>query len=123
MVVSANATEAKEVSAIETKFLVRVVYGRNVNVHIHNKQTKQILHIYFAGEYKLTSKLIQYVKEHGVKKTLKSYYAMGQKVYSNDMYQMTLSAEQIKSLLVITPRNKNSDTLRKLLKFIGEGGQ
>ncbi len=116
-----NAVETKGVNESAPKFLVRVVFAHHVNIHIHNKQTKQVLHVWDANEYKLLLKLIEYVKANGVKKSLRVREIMGVKIYKDEYYDLTMTADQIKSLLVITPRNKNSDTLKKLMKFIGEG--
>jgi len=101
-------------------FLVRVVNGRGTNVHIHDKERKRVLHIWWGGKYKLLSQLIDYVTENGRYKVIKTYYKPENHIYFNNAWEMTLTTSQIINLLYITRHNNKSRTLQRVMDFITE---
>ncbi len=103
---------------MDRQFVVRVVEGRGINIHIHVKPEKRVLHIWRADEYKLLAQLIDYVKENGKKKVIPTYYSPQAKMYYNNAWEITLTAGQIVNLLDITRRNRKAQTLDKIMNFI-----
>ncbi len=93
-------------------YKVVVYQGSGYNLHIHDLERKTIYSVWMADQYALFRNLVEYVRTHGV---------MGQKRVFGEIYHfwaISLTAEQIVSLLYITKRNINSSALCKLSKFL-----
>ncbi len=102
----------------DKKFLVRIVCGKGVNLHIHDREKKRALHIIRADQYKLLQLLINYVTENGHYRIFKSYYRPTDHIFFNNSWEMMLSAMQIVNLLYITRRNSRAYTLHKIMEFV-----
>ncbi len=110
-----NVTQAQE-----KKFLLRLVEAHGYNLHIWNTQQRKQLIIYSPEDYKLFERLLQYLQDSGKHRVFRTYYRPKNWVYDNDAWEMTVSAEELLSLLNINNYNKNSATLAKIKSFLSQ---
>ncbi len=109
-----------QITESQKRYLVRIVQGHSLNLHIHNTLTRKQLIVYGADEYVLLSKIIDYLQANGRKRTFITFYNPKRRFYENDAWELELSAEEILSLLIINKHNENSITLEKIRKFLSE---
>ncbi len=102
------------------KYLIRVVFSHNINIHVWDKERRKQFVVYSANQYKLFERLISYVKEHGKQRIFKAYYSKNGMIYHNDAYELSMTKSEIMGLLNINSKNANSGTLLRLKVFLTE---
>ncbi|MEM2446687.1 MAG: hypothetical protein QW734_08525 [Candidatus Bathyarchaeia archaeon] len=106
-----------------TQVIVKVVEAHRTNLHIRNVETGQKLKIVDADNLKLTRKLVNYVREKGVKSYKKTYgYSRVVKMYDiyiNTVYTLEMTSGEVIGLLDVSNRNRNSLSLKRIREVCG----
>ncbi|MEM2449038.1 MAG: hypothetical protein QXT14_08850 [Candidatus Bathyarchaeia archaeon] len=107
----------------EATIRVRVVQAHNTNLHLKNLRLNKSTKIMFADKLLLTNSLVNYVIKNGDAKVREQWgysrIAHSRVKYTNKVFTLIMSAEEVLSHLKITSRNRNSNVCKRILEVLG----